>query len=224
MLLLIALAAATPVSPLLAFQAPATPEAPRPGPVRGVALGLSAAGEAITQGGLVDAYPKLSGSLSFEAITSISWRLPIETTLEVGYRRVEGGRSDDSRSWIWYVPASLLVSGRLDVAAISLLAGAGPSVVAWEEEASEAAVAGRLDWGARWGASVEASVRWHTPFLRPSLSQAGRGGPTGLDLFVSAGGRVSHVADSVAQSLCNGEPCGFDWSAARVSGGALVRF
>ncbi len=189
----------------------------------GFALGASASGEAITQGGLVAAYPKLGGSLALEGIATLSWRLPIETTLELGYRRLEGARSDDTRSWIWYAPTSLLVSGRLDWGAVSLLGGVGPSAVVWQEAGSEVAVPGRLDWGVRWGALVEASVRWHTPYLRPSLSP-GAQGPQGLDLFASFGGRASDVADSVSGTVCNGEPCGFDWSALRVAGGALVRF
>ncbi len=191
--------------------------------VHGASLGLALSGEAVTQGGLVDAYPRLGGNVSFEGIAALSWTWPVETTLEVGYRRVEGARSDDSRSWIWYVPASLLVSGRLDVGSVSLLGGLGPSLVLWQEEASESAIAGRLDWGLRWGLLTEASVRWHTTYLRPSLAQGGRG-PQGLDLFVAVGGRISYVADSVAAQDCNGERCGFDWSAARVSGGALIRF
>jgi hypothetical protein len=191
--------------------------------VRSLAVGGQLAGEAVTQGGLVDAYPRLGGSLSIEGVASMRWTLPIETGLELGYRRIEGSRSDDSTSWIWYVPASLLVSGRLDVGPLALLGGAGPSAVIWREAGSEAAVPGRLDWGVRWGALVEASVRWHTPFLRESLALRGRS-PTGVDLFVSAGGRFSHVADSVAEQQCNGEPCGFDWSAVRVCGGALVSF
>ncbi len=191
--------------------------------VRGASLGAAAAGEAVTQGGLVDAYPRLGGSLSLEAVAALSWTLPIETTLELGFRRVEGGRSDDSRSWIWYVPGSLLVSGRLDLGVVSLLGGAGPSAVLWQEAASDAAVAGRLDWGVRWGLLTEASVRWRTTYLRPTMAQ-GTGGPQGLDLFVAVGGRFSDVADSAASTDCNGEPCGFDWSAVRLSGGALVRF
>ena len=193
-----------------------------PAPVTGLGLGLAGSGEAVMQGGLVDAYPKLSGSFSGEALVTASLRWPVEVGLEVGYRRLSGTNHADESSWIWYAPVSLLVSGRLDMGAVTLLGGAGPALVTWQEKSSSMAVSGRQDWGARWGALVEASGRYHTPWLRPAYP--GAGGPAGLDLFASVGARFSDVADSAASASCHEDVCGFDWSAIRLSGGVLVRF
>lgn len=192
-------------------------------PVRELAVGVSATGESVLQGGLVEFYPKLGGSLSGEGIFSLATIWPVEVGLQLGYRRIAGKTSGDDDSWIWYVPATLLASGRLDLGSVSLLGGLGPSIVAWQERASPAEVSDRKDWGARWGLLTEASVRWHSPFLRASLREPSQG-PAGIDLFVSMGARFSHVSDAAVDTCTSGEDCGFDWSAIRLGGGALVRF
>jgi hypothetical protein len=191
-------------------------------PTPAMAIGLAGSGESVLQGGLTDAYPKLAGSFSGEALVSAQLQWPVEVTLELGYRRLSGTTSSGDGSWIWYVPASLLVSGRLDAGAVSVLGGLGPNLVGWEEEGSAAAVPGREDWGVRWGLLLEASVRWHTPWMAsPSLDPRHRSG--GLDLFVSGGARFSDVADAAADATCHESTCGFDWSAFRLSGGVLLR-
>lgn len=192
-------------------------------PVREFSVGISGSGESILQGGLVEFYPKLSGSFSGEGTLSAATVWPLELSLEVGYRRVSGIATDDADSWIWYVPASLLVSGRMDMGSVSVLGGLGPSMVAWQEKSSTANENGRKDWGVRWGALTEVSVRWHTPYLRPSL-RAPEEGPRGLDLFVAFGARFSHVSDAAVAACTDGGDCGFDWSAIRLGGGVLVRF
>lgn len=185
-----------------------------------LALGVAGSGEAVMQGGLVAAYPQLGKSLSAEVLASAKLPAPVEITLEVGYRRLSGTTTSGDASWIWYVPVSGVVSGRLDVGSVSLLGGLGPSMVTWQEQASGADVPGRKDWGLRWGVLLETSARYHTPWLSsPSLDPARRGG--GLDLFVSAGARFSDVAD--AATACSASECGFDWSAFRLSGGVLLR-
>ena len=192
-------------------------------PVRELAVGVSATGESVLQGGLVEFYPKLGGSLSGEGTFSVASIWPVEASLQLGYRRLSGKTSADDDSWIWYVPATLLVSGRMDLGSVSLLGGLGPSIVAWQERASPRDVGERKDWGARWGLLTEASVRWHSPFLRDSLREPG-GRPAGIDLFAAMGARFSHVSDAAVAACTPGADCGFDWSAIRLGGGALVRF
>lgn len=206
MLLLVALASAqTPVA------------------LRELALGVGLGGEAVLQGGLVDAYPTLGTGLGVEVGASAALSVPVELSLEVGYRRADGVRRDGSGSWIWYLPVSGLVSGRLDLGTVSLLGGLGPSIVVWQEEGSPEALPGRQDWGARWGLLGEVSVRWHTSFVREPLYAETRTS-RGLDLYVSVGSRVSDVADAASAATCAEEPCGFDWSAVRLGAGALFRF
>ncbi|MSQ01925.1 MAG: hypothetical protein EXR71_08535 [Myxococcales bacterium] len=196
---------------------------PAPWGVREIAVGVAGSGESVFQGGLVDAYPKLGGSLSLEGTVSSHVSGPLELGLELGYRRLTGQRQDGSSSWIWYAPVSLLASGRLDVGAVSVLGGLGPSMVVWQEQGSPEAMTGRQDWGVRFGVLVETSARWHTPFLRQPMYLEGTSAAR-LDIFASFGARFSDVADSAAASGCREEPCGFDWSAFRVGAGVLVRF
>lgn len=206
MLLLLSLAGAAPPSAL-----------------REVALGIGASGESIFQGGLVDAYPTLANSLSVQTTVSAALRAPVELTLQVGYHRVEGSFRDGSGSWLWYLPVAGLASGRLDLGRIAILAGLGPSLVAWQEKGSPEAVADRLDWGARWGLATELSVRWHSDLVRDPIYEETRK-TLGVDIYASVGARLSDVADAAAESGCAEEPCGFDWSAARLGVGVLARF
>ncbi len=210
---------------LIASAFAASPAPPAPAGVREVSVGLLGSAESVMQGGLVDAYPKIGGSFSLEGLVSVQVRGPLEIGLELGYRRLTGQRQDGSSSWIWYAPVSVLASGRLDLGAVSVLGGLGPSMVVWQEQGSPEATTGRQDSGARFGVLVEASARWHTPFLRQPmyLERAGTSA-AGLDIFASFGARFSDVADSAAGAGCAEEPCGFDWSALRVGAGVLVRF
>ena len=189
-------------------------------PVTHLALGIAGSGESVLQDGLVQRYPSLGRSFSGEVLISAELPWPVEVGLEAGYRRVDGTTTTDTTSWIWYAPVSLVVSGRLDAGPVALLGGVGPSLVAWQEKGSEAAVAGREDWGARWGVVAEASLRYHVPWLPPSV---GGVRSAALDVFLTGGARFSDVADSAAAQTCHGDTCGFDWSAMRLSGGVLFR-
>ncbi len=191
--------------------------------MREVAVGAGLSGEAVMQGGLVDAYQNLGGSLSIEAHTHVTLTIPVELSFQVTYRRVEGERTDGSGSWLWYLPIAGLVSGRADFGSLTLLGGLGPTVVTWQEEGSPEAVAGREDWGARWGVLIEGSVRWHTSALRPPIYADTRTN-RGLDVYASVGTRMSDVADAAESTGCSDAPCGFDWSAMRLGAGVLVRF
>ncbi len=209
---------------MILFLASAFAATPAPSGVREIAVGLVGSGESVLQGGLVDAYPKIGGSLAIEGLVSSHVHGPLEIGLELGYRRLTGERQDGSSSWIWYAPVSLLASGRLDLGAVSVLGGLGPSMVIWQEQGSPEATSGRQDWGARFGVLMETSARWHTPFLRQPMYLEGSASATGLDIFASFGARFSDVADSAGGSGCSEEPCGFDWSALRIGAGVLVRF
>lgn len=202
---------------LVTFAAAAT------GALREVAIGIGASGESVLQGGLVDTYPTLATNLSAEITMSAALRAPVELTFQLGYHRADGTLQDGSGSWIWYLPVAGLVSGRLDMGRIAVLAGLGPSLVAWQEKGSPEAVADRLDWGARWGLATELSVRWHSDLVRAPIYEETRT-TLGLDIYASVGARISDVADAAATSGCSDEPCGFDWSAARLGVGVLARF
>lgn len=190
--------------------------------VAGIAAGVSGTGEAVLQDGLVRAYEDVGGSFALEGLVTVSSSFPIELTLEVGYRRLAGTLVEsDVSSWFWYVPASLVVSGRYDTPSVSVLGGLGPSWVVYAEQPGESAGEARSDAGARPGVLFEVSARWHTGAIKPSMHHPDQG-PKDLDVFASAGFRYSDVND--AATTCSEPPCGIDLSAFRVSAGAMVRF
>jgi hypothetical protein len=190
-----------------------------------VGFGLSGTGEAVLQDGIVRVYEGMSGSFAAEAVADVSLAIPVDVTLEVGYRRLSGVRiGSDASTWFWYVPISAVILGRLDSGPISLLAGAGPSWVVYAEAPGESSSEERSDSGARPGVLFEASARWRTDWLVPSM-RPGATGPRGLDLFASTGFRYSDVSDAARESnSCAEPPCGLDLSAFRVSAGVMVRF
>lgn len=190
-----------------------------------VAVGLGGTGEAVFQEALARVYDDISGSLAAEVVVSARTRWPVEVSMELGFRQLAGTREGgEAPTSFWYAPVTLLVSGRYDAGSVALLAGAGPSWVAYGESPGEALDVERSDGGARPGVLFEASGRWHSPWLEPSLHHPDRG-PAGLDLYVAVGYRHSDVSDAAREAgSCMEAPCGIDLSAARASVGALVRF
>lgn len=193
--------------------------------ISGVGAGVSGTGESMMQDGLVRAYESLGGSFSLEGVLTVSGVLPIEATIEVGYRRVSGTLiGTETSSWFWYIPATLLVSGRYDTPAVSLLGGLGPSWVIYAEQPGESSGEARSDAGARPGVLFEVSARWHTGAIKRSMHDPDQG-PKDLDVFLAAGYRYSDVSDAARDAgTCAEPPCGIDLSAFRLSAGAMVRF
>lgn len=189
-----------------------------------VAVGFAANGEAVFQDGLKRVYEDIGGSLGGELLVSARTRGPVEITLEGGYRELEGTRAGGTAATsLWYAPVSALVSARYDAGQVALLLGAGPSWVLYGESAGEVLDTERSDSGARPGVLFEASGRWHTDWVRPTLHHPDQG-PRGLDVFLSLGYRYSDVNDAAREAnTCMEAPCGIDMSAARVSAGLALR-
>ena len=189
-----------------------------------VAVGVAGTGEAVFQEALARVYDDMPGSLAAEVVLSARTRWPIEVSMELGFRQLAGTREGgESPTSFWYAPVTVLASGRYDAGSVALLAGLGPSWVAYGESPGEALDVERSDGGARPGVLFEASGRWHSPWLAPSLHHPDEG-PRGMDLFLSVGYRYSDVADAARAATCMEAPCGIDLSAARGSAGAMVRF
>lgn len=189
-----------------------------------VAVGLAANGEAVFQDGLKRVYEDIGGSVGGEIMVSARTRWPVEFSLEGGFRELAGTREGGTAATaLWYAPVSALVSARYDAGQIALLAGAGPSWVLYGESAGEVLDTERSDSGARPGVLFEASGRWHTDWIRPTLHHPEEG-PRGLDVFVAFGYRYSDVNDAAREAnTCMEAPCGIDLSAARVSAGLALR-
>ncbi|MBM4366650.1 MAG: hypothetical protein FJ102_10585 [Deltaproteobacteria bacterium] len=189
-----------------------------------VAVGLAASGEAVFQDGLKRVYEDIGGSLGGELVVSARTRWPVEVTFEGGFRELEGIRAGGTAGTaLWYAPVSALLSARYDAGQVALLAGAGPSWVLYGESTGEVIDTDRSDSGARPGVLFEASGRWHTDWVRPTLHHPDQG-PRGVDVFVSLGYRYSDVNDAAREAnTCMEAPCGIDMSAARVSAGLALR-
>ena len=189
-----------------------------------IAVGVGASGESVFQDGLRRVYDDAGGSVAAEAIVAARTAWPVEVTLELGFRQLAGTRAGGSASTsLWYAPVSGLLSGRYDAGQVALLLGAGPSWVLYGESPGEVLTTERSDSGARPGLLVEASGRWHTDWVRPSLHHPDQG-PRGVDLYLSVGYRYSDVNDAAREAnTCMEAPCGLDLSAARVSAGLALR-
>ena len=142
----------------------------------------------------------------------------IEAKLSFGYRRLSGTTADE---WLWYAPVSATVGVALPYDQLTLLAGAGPSLVVWGATAAADPAAGAS--GGNWGVVAEAGGRVTTNLVRPSLHDPSQG-PAGIDATVLLGFRGSDVHNAALKACSTARDCGFNFSALRLSAGVDVRF
>lgn len=209
-LLLVTLAQAAPADALVAA----------PGPAH---LGLRAVGEALRDGDVTRVYG--SGTLSGEVYAGIGLPWQLEVEVSAGYRRragtlvAEDGASGGGSTWMWYAPVSAVVHGTLPAGAVTVFAGAGPSMVLWAEQPGVAA-SDRYQ-GTKPGAVMELGVR--TPLGRPLRDvRELPPEPHALEGVLTVGYRWS--AQRRGDECLGASPCGMDLSAPRVSFGVQARF
>jgi hypothetical protein len=185
------------------------------------AIGLRLSGEILQDHLLAVSYG--SSSLSADGVLSVPLPYHLELGAAVGYRRLGGSLTEndvatDVASWIWYAPIQLTLGVRAPVGQIFLNADAGPSVVAWEEKATENPPEGIGSSGAKLGLVGELGVA--VPLrMSPSLHDP-EGGFGGLEVTGTLGYRYTfpRVSDCLLSS-----PCGLSFSALRASVGLQLR-
>ncbi len=204
----------------LAHAAAPGPGLVAPGPAH---LGLRAVGEALRDGDVTRVYG--TGTLSGEGVAGVGLPWQLEVEVSAGYRRrsgtlaTEGGAAGGGSTWMWYAPVSAVVHGTLPAGAVTMFAGAGPSMVLWAEQPG-AAASDRYQ-GTKPGAVMEMGVR--APLGRPLHDvREMPPEPHSLEGVLTVGYRWS--AQRHGDECLGASPCGIDLSAPRVSFGVQARF
>ncbi len=188
---------------------------------RGVSIGASLVGEAVSDPSLSAVYGDTS--LSGEVRAYASFAAGLEAGVSVGYRRLggveveESGAASAASSWLWYAPLSLTFGGSWQVGEIATFAGVGPSLVIWAEQAKSDADLGFS--GGKYGVLLDAGVRVPLRGFGPSLFDPEQG-LRGVDVEADIGYRASFRR----RSVCEEAPCGLGFSALRLGIGVRARF
>lgn len=180
-------------------------------------LALSLVGEALND----EQIGRVYGNTSFSGEVTARVTLPyhLEAQLAVGYRRMGGNLVDavtlapvEDATWLWYAPVSAVVGPRLDLGALDLAAGLGPTVVPWAEKLGADPTFGSN--GTKFGVLAQVEARLDVSALSaPSLR-----GPDPERLKVAlVGGVGGRLTVRPADDNCGGEPCGLDLGALRLS-------
>ena len=172
-------------------------------------LGANLVAEGIQDPSMVRVYG--TGQVSAEVVANAILPLPpvvpltLQGGLSVGYRRVGGTQlSEDGvtpssvPTWLWYAPVSVYAGPVLNMGAVDLAFGAGPSWVPWAELPGEDAGSS----GTKFGMMAQAEARVHLRKLNVGLYGEDTRRSDVL-LTLGAGGRSHHL-------FC-GEGCGLDF-------------